>query len=78
MHFPQAAFAFSLVWSVGGSCDTDSREKFSEFFRETISGNSKDHPVPVSVGKWDCPMDESGLVYDYYYQVLWYSVTKKT
>ncbi|TWW56799.1 Dynein heavy chain 7, axonemal [Takifugu flavidus] len=63
-----AAFSFSLVWSAGGSCDSESREKFSEFFRETVSGKSKEHPIPASVGTWDCPMNQEGLVYDYYYQ----------
>ncbi|XP_067384444.1 dynein axonemal heavy chain 12 [Channa argus] len=63
-----AAFAFSLVWSVGGSCDADSREKFSEFFRVIVAGKKEEHPVPATVGKWDCPMDEKGLVYDYFYE----------
>ncbi|XP_029291775.1 dynein heavy chain 12, axonemal [Cottoperca gobio] len=63
-----AAFAFSLVWSVGGSCDADSREKFSEFFRMIVSGKTEDHPIPAAVGKWECPMDEKGLVYDYFYE----------
>ncbi|XP_037628190.1 dynein heavy chain 12, axonemal [Sebastes umbrosus] len=63
-----AAFAFSLVWSVGGSCDSDSREKFSEFFRVTVSGKTEEHPIPDAVGKWECPMDEKGLVYDYFYE----------
>ncbi|XP_040909250.1 dynein heavy chain 12, axonemal [Toxotes jaculatrix] len=63
-----AAFAFSLVWSVGGSCDADSREKFSEFFRVTVSGKTEQHPIPATVGKWECPMDEKGLVYDYFYE----------
>ncbi|XP_061590831.1 dynein axonemal heavy chain 12 [Cololabis saira] len=63
-----AAFAFSLVWSVGGSCDTDSREKFSEFFRVILSGETSEHPTPEAVGKWECPMDEKGLVYDYFYE----------
>ncbi|XP_053173949.1 dynein axonemal heavy chain 12 [Scomber japonicus] len=62
-----AAFAFSLVWSVGGSCDSDSREKFSEFFRVIVSGKT-DEPIPDTVGKWECPMDEKGLVYDYFYE----------
>uniref|UniRef100_A0A4W6E1J2 Dynein axonemal heavy chain 12 n=1 Tax=Lates calcarifer TaxID=8187 RepID=A0A4W6E1J2_LATCA len=66
----EAAFAFSLVWSVGGSCDADSREKFSEFFRVIISGKTEESPVPTTVGKWECPMDEKGLVYDYFYEVL--------
>uniref|UniRef100_A0A3Q4BIM9 Dynein axonemal heavy chain 12 n=1 Tax=Mola mola TaxID=94237 RepID=A0A3Q4BIM9_MOLML len=63
-----AAFAFSMVWSVGGSCDAGSREKFSDFFREIVSGKSEEHPIPATVGKWECPMDEEGLVYDYFYE----------
>lgn len=65
----QAAFSFSLMWSVGGSCDSKSREKFSEFIRDTVAGRSADHPVPEIVGKWECPVDEKGLVYDYFYEV---------
>lgn len=72
----QAAFAFSLVWSVGGSCDADSRETFSEFLRATVSGQTKECPVPSTVGKWDCPMDDKGLVYDYFYEVLCDYVTQ--
>ncbi|XP_071374585.1 dynein axonemal heavy chain 12 [Centroberyx affinis] len=63
-----AAFAFSLVWSVGGSCDADSRERFDEFFRVTVSGKTDKHPIPATVGKWECPMDDKGLVYDYSYE----------
>ncbi|XP_041655296.1 dynein heavy chain 12, axonemal [Cheilinus undulatus] len=63
-----AAFSFSLVWSVGGSCVSDSREKFSEFFREIVLGKEEEHPIPATVGKWECPMDEKGLVYDYFYE----------
>lgn len=61
---------------MGGSCDTDSREKFSEFCRETISGKSVEHPIPASVGEWDCPMTEEGLVYDYCYEVLFILILK--
>ncbi|XP_029912440.1 dynein heavy chain 12, axonemal [Myripristis murdjan] len=63
-----AAFSFSLVWSVGGSCDANSRERFDEFFRDTVTGKTDKHPVPVTVGKWECPMEEKGLVYDYSYE----------
>ena len=72
----QAAFAFSLVWSVGGSCDADSREIFSEFFRATVSGKTEEFPVPASVGKWECPMTDKGQVYDYFYEVLWDLITQ--
>lgn len=75
---PQAAFAFSLVWSVGGSCDADSREKFSSFFRLIVAGQKKEHPIPETVGKWECPFEEKGLVYDYFYEVLCNYVTQKT
>ncbi|KAF7662821.1 hypothetical protein LDENG_00225550 [Lucifuga dentata] len=63
-----AAFAFALVWSVGGCCDADSREKFNEFFRTTMSGKAEKHPIPATVGRWECSMDETGLVYDYSYE----------
>uniref|UniRef100_A0A673A977 Dynein axonemal heavy chain 12 n=1 Tax=Sphaeramia orbicularis TaxID=375764 RepID=A0A673A977_9TELE len=63
-----AAFAFSLVWSVGGSCDASSREKFSEFLRVTLAGKTEEHLLPDAVGRWECPMDEKGLVYDYFYE----------
>ncbi|KAA8590936.1 hypothetical protein FQN60_001879 [Etheostoma spectabile] len=63
-----ASFAFSLVWSVGGSCNADSREKFSDFFRMTVSGKTEGHPIPAIVAKWECPMDDKGLVYDYFYE----------
>lgn len=55
---------------MGGSCDADSRKMFDEFFRMTLSGKSEEHPIPASVGKWECPMHEGGLVYDYFYEVL--------
>ncbi|MGH0123655.1 UNVERIFIED_CONTAM: hypothetical protein FKN15_012795 [Acipenser sinensis] len=64
----QAAFVCSLTWSVGGSCDTDSRVKFDSFLKEIVAGKSEDHPIPATIGKWECPFDEKGLVYDYSYE----------
>ncbi|XP_055007109.1 dynein axonemal heavy chain 7-like [Boleophthalmus pectinirostris] len=64
----KAAFAFSLVWSVGGSCDAQSRGKFNEFFRTTLTGKTDKNPIPEAIGKWECPLDEKGLVYDYFYE----------
>ncbi|XP_043934432.1 dynein axonemal heavy chain 12 [Protopterus annectens] len=63
-----AAFAFSLVWSVGGCCDTDSRIKFDLFLKEMVAGKTEDSPLPTAVNKWECPFDEKGLVYDYMYE----------
>ncbi|XP_038127258.1 dynein heavy chain 12, axonemal [Cyprinodon tularosa] len=63
-----AAFAFSLVWSVGGACDADSRERFSEFLKATLSGETKECPIPEKLGKWECLMGDKGLVYDYFYE----------
>ncbi|XP_063282951.1 dynein axonemal heavy chain 12 [Pelobates fuscus] len=64
-----ACFGFSMVWSIGGCCDTDSRVKFDAFLREILSGKSEAHPLPVAVGKWECPFDDKGLVYDYVYEL---------
>nr|XP_008166211.1 dynein axonemal heavy chain 12 isoform X1 [Chrysemys picta bellii] len=64
-----ACFAFSMVWSIGGTCDSDSRVLFDIFMRDILAGKSEAHPVPAAVGKWDCPFDEKGLVYDYMYEL---------
>ncbi|XP_078517697.1 dynein axonemal heavy chain 12 [Lissotriton helveticus] len=61
-------FAFSMIWSIGGSCDTDSQIKFDTFMRNIVSGKDEDHPVAASIGKWECPFEEKGLVYDYAYE----------
>ncbi|OCT58631.1 dynein heavy chain 12, axonemal [Xenopus laevis] len=64
-----ACFAFSMVWSIGGCCDTDSRLKFDSFLKEILLGKSTEHPIPTAVGKWECPFDDKGLVYDYVYEL---------
>lgn len=60
------------MWSVGGSCDAPSREKFSDFLRVALSGKTDKDPIPESIGKWECPFDDKGLVYDYSYEVFKY------
>ena len=74
----QSTFLFSLVWSVGATCDHDGHEKFSEFFRELISGELvrelssgelEEHKTPPTVGKVECPIPPEGLVYDYLFEV---------
>lgn len=68
--FPlQGCFAFATIWSIGGTCDGDSRIIFDNFLRETLSGKYETNPVPENLGKWECPLEEKGLVYDYVYEV---------
>uniref|UniRef100_A0A8D1JTD3 Dynein axonemal heavy chain 12 n=1 Tax=Sus scrofa TaxID=9823 RepID=A0A8D1JTD3_PIG len=50
-----ACFIFSLIWSIGGSCDTDGRLVFDIYIRLVIQGKDENNPIPDSVG----------LVYDY-------------
>uniref|UniRef100_A0A8B9EN99 Dynein axonemal heavy chain 12 n=1 Tax=Anser cygnoides TaxID=8845 RepID=A0A8B9EN99_ANSCY len=54
----QGCFAFATIWSIGGTCDGDSRIIFDSFLREILV-----------VGKWECPFEEKGLVYDYVFEV---------
>ncbi|XP_055269255.1 dynein axonemal heavy chain 12 [Moschus berezovskii] len=64
-----ACFIFSLIWSIGGSCDTDGRIVFDVYIRIVIMGKDENNPIPESVGKWECNFDEKGLVYDYMYEL---------
>ncbi|XP_015987103.2 dynein heavy chain 12, axonemal isoform X12 [Rousettus aegyptiacus] len=64
-----ACFMFSLIWSIGGSCDTSGRLVFDTFLRLIVLGKDGNNPIPDSVGKWECHFDEKGLVYDYMYEL---------
>uniref|UniRef100_A0A8D1WK46 Dynein axonemal heavy chain 12 n=1 Tax=Sus scrofa TaxID=9823 RepID=A0A8D1WK46_PIG len=59
-----ACFIFSLIWSIGGSCDTDGRLVFDIYIRLVIQGKDENNPIPDSVGKWECPFDEKGHIVD--------------
>ncbi|NXK86097.1 DYH7 protein, partial [Formicarius rufipectus] len=65
----QGCFAFATIWSIGGICDSDSRIIFDNFLRTTLSGKSTTDPIPTSVGNWECPFEEKGLIYDYMYEM---------
>ncbi|NXM23807.1 DYH7 protein, partial [Oxyruncus cristatus] len=65
----QGCFAFATVWSIGGTCDGDSRIIFDNFLRDALAEKSTTDTVPTSVGKWECPFEEKGLVYDYMYEL---------
>ncbi|XP_053147136.1 dynein axonemal heavy chain 12 isoform X3 [Hemicordylus capensis] len=64
-----ACFAFAVVWSIGGTCDSDGRVVFDNFMRDILAGKIEEHPLPASVGKWDSPFEEKGLVYDYMFEL---------
>ncbi|XP_048576009.1 dynein axonemal heavy chain 3 isoform X2 [Nematostella vectensis] len=61
-------YIFSMVWSIGGTLNGDSRKKFDAFFRLLISGTDKDHPKPkeIKMSKQNVFPDR-GTVYDYYF-----------
>ena len=44
----QCLLLFSLVWSIGGTMNGDSRKKFDVFFRTLVSGTDENHPRPKS------------------------------
>ncbi len=48
-------FIFSLIWSVGGSCDNDGRKKFSEWLRPRLESEKVKLRIPAE-----------GIVYDYF------------
>ncbi|XP_055985527.1 dynein axonemal heavy chain 12 [Sorex fumeus] len=64
-----ASFIFAVIWSIGGSCDTDGRVIFDSFIRTAVQGKLENYPLPASVGKWECPFEEKGLVYDFMYEL---------
>jgi dynein heavy chain len=49
-------FFFSLIWSVGASCDLEGRRKFNTKIREIAATNKHDNLIP-----------EKGSIYDYCY-----------
>ncbi|XP_061175178.1 dynein axonemal heavy chain 3-like [Saccostrea echinata] len=53
----QGMFLFSLIWTVGGTMDGDSRKKFDSYFRNIVSGTDPDHPKPKS-----CKISKSNMI----------------
>ena len=60
---------FSIPWSIGAVTDPDGREKIDQYYRNILAGKNEDLPMPKSMGKLDVPMPDTGLVYDYVYEV---------
>ncbi|CAH8503219.1 unnamed protein product [Schistosoma turkestanicum] len=66
----QTSITFGIVWGIGGCLDYNSRQKFDQFLRNLLTGANKTYPLPKELGqKLDFPFPESGLVYDYYYEM---------
>jgi dynein heavy chain len=60
-------FLFSLVWSVGCTCDGPSRLKFSEFLREASAGTVRspyNQEGDRGSANFSEPFPKNGLVYD--------------
>ncbi|XP_011917766.1 PREDICTED: dynein heavy chain 3, axonemal [Cercocebus atys] len=64
----QGLFLFSLVWTVAGTINADSRKKFDVFFRNLIMGMDDNHPRPKSVKLTkNNTFPERGSIYDFYF-----------
>ncbi|XP_039204063.1 dynein heavy chain 12, axonemal isoform X3 [Crotalus tigris] len=62
-------FAFAMIWSIGATCDSDGRIIFDNFMRDIVIGKLDEHPIPATIGKWEHPFEEKGLVYDYMFEL---------
>ncbi|KAM4697749.1 dynein axonemal heavy chain 3 [Rhinophrynus dorsalis] len=64
----QGLFLFALVWTIGGTINTDSRKKFDTFYRNLLMGMDDHHPRPKSVKLTKNNLfPERGSVYDFYF-----------
>ncbi|XP_074137054.1 dynein axonemal heavy chain 3 isoform X2 [Sminthopsis crassicaudata] len=64
----QGLFLFSLVWSVAGTINAESRKKFDGFFRNLLMGTDNNNPRPKSVKiTKNNIFPEKGSIYDYYF-----------
>ena len=42
-------FFFALVWSIGATCDGNSRKKFSSYIRETMKEENVSVEIEISI-----------------------------
>nr|XP_023012338.1 LOW QUALITY PROTEIN: dynein heavy chain 7, axonemal-like [Leptinotarsa decemlineata] len=63
----QATFLQAGVWGLGSILDTDSREKFDDFYKQLWRGLLEDFPYPESLEKLEVSIPTEGLLFDYAY-----------
>jgi len=63
-----SCFQFSLVWSIGASCDGASRVKFDGFVKDLFTGKDESNPIPSVVGKIEHAMPTEHTVYDFMFE----------
>ncbi|XP_031243962.1 dynein heavy chain 3, axonemal [Mastomys coucha] len=64
----QGLFLFSLVWTIAGTINAESRKKFDVFFRNLIMGMDDHNPRPKSVKLTKNNIfPERGSIYDFYF-----------
>eukprot|EP00794_Sanderia_malayensis_P007414 gene7414-8234_t len=80
-----SCFQFSLVWSIGASCDGKSRLKFDVFVKELFAGKNDNCPIPSVVSKIEHAMPTEHTVYDFMFErkgrgnwVLWTKTIRDT
>eukprot|EP00794_Sanderia_malayensis_P012733 gene12733-14038_t len=54
-------FIFSLIWSVGGTCDGDGRRAFSDYMREKMTKENISLKIPASGLVYDYRFDDGGI-----------------
>jgi dynein heavy chain len=54
-------FMFALVWSVGASCDGQSRKKFDRYLRDKIAEDKVSLPFPSEGLVYDYRLDDGGI-----------------
>ena len=57
-------FLFSLIWSVGATCDNDGRNKFSEWLNQKIQAEKITMPIPKEGIVYDYAIDDGGIFDD--------------
>lgn len=54
-------FMFSLIWSVGASCNNDGRQKFNHWLRERMEKENLETPLPKEGSVYDYLFDDGGI-----------------